>query len=135
MGELEAGRANSWRRDLERALLEVGQLHQDKIPAAEIPAMLSQLAAAQCALAATQGALIGRITAQAEGGGSDSYATEDRWLTSDEAACVLRVDRKWLYRRARSLPFCRRLSRKKLLFSEAGLRRWMATRRFRSQGS
>ncbi|MGH9336514.1 MAG: helix-turn-helix transcriptional regulator [Vicinamibacteria bacterium] len=54
---------------------------------------------------------------------------DDRWLSTDEAAELLKVDRKWLYPRARSFPFSRRLSRKKLLFSEVGLREWMATRK------
>src|SRR5439155_16831671 len=49
----------------------------------------------------------------------------DRLLTADEAAGVLGVNRKWLYRRASQLSFVRRLSYRTLRFSEAGLRRWM----------
>jgi hypothetical protein len=131
-----ADESSSWTLDLQRTLFEVSQLQQVEIPPAEIPTMLSELAVVQSALVATQSALIRRIAAVArDRDGSASRSDEDRWLTSDEAAALLRVDRKWLYRRARSLPFCRRLSRKKLLFSEAGLRRWIATRRFRGQGS
>ena len=123
------GKSTPWPLDLQQALDTVTQLQPVDIPRTEIPAMLSRLAAAQTALAAAQGALATRIaTSSGEQGGNGSRSDIDRWLTSDEAASLLRVDRKWLYRRARSLPFCRRLSRKKLLFSDAGLRRWLATR-------
>jgi predicted DNA-binding transcriptional regulator AlpA len=53
----------------------------------------------------------------------------DRLLTPTEAAAVLNVTPRWLYRHAKRLPFTRRLSRKALRFSEAGLSRWQATRR------
>jgi predicted DNA-binding transcriptional regulator AlpA len=56
-------------------------------------------------------------------------AEKEKWLTANQAAEILQVDRKWLYRRASNLPFCRRLSRRKLLFSESGLRRWMSHRK------
>jgi predicted DNA-binding transcriptional regulator AlpA len=59
----------------------------------------------------------------------DAPEREDRLLTTDEAAALLRVTPQWLYRRADRLPFARRLSRKALRFSEAGVRRWMATKR------
>ena len=129
MSSQETGKSASWALDLQQALAEVTRLPRAEIPAAEIPAVLSELAAAQSALAAAQGALVTRIAVfSGEQDGNGFRSDEDRWLTSDEAASLLRVDRKWLYRRARTLPFCRRLSRKKLLFSEAGLHRWMATR-------
>ena len=125
----KAGKSTPWTLDLQHALDTVTQLYRVEIPRAEIAAVLSRLAAAQTALAAAQGALATRIaTFSGEQDGNGYRSDIDRWLTSDEAASLLRVDRKWLYRRARSLPFCRRLSRKKLLFSEAGLRGWMATR-------
>ncbi len=54
---------------------------------------------------------------------------EDRLLTPEEAAAALRVTPRWLYRHAQRLPFTRRLSRKALRFSEAGLRRWRAAHR------
>jgi excisionase family DNA binding protein len=50
-------------------------------------------------------------------------------LTVVEAAALLRVTRRWLYRHAKKLPFTRRLSRKALRFSRDGLERWVATRR------
>ena len=53
----------------------------------------------------------------------------DDLLTIDEAAATLRVSPRWLYRHAKNLPFSRKLSRKVLRFSRAGITRWLATRR------
>jgi predicted DNA-binding transcriptional regulator AlpA len=55
--------------------------------------------------------------------------SEDDLLTIDEAAARLRVSPRWLYRHAKNLPFSRKLSRKVLRFSRAGIARWLATRR------
>jgi predicted DNA-binding transcriptional regulator AlpA len=52
----------------------------------------------------------------------------DRLLNADEAATILGVNRRWLYRNAPRLPFTRHLSRKALRFSEVGLRRWIERR-------
>ena len=41
----------------------------------------------------------------------------DHFLTTEEAATLLNVKSRWLYRNARRLPFTRRLSRKALRFS------------------
>ena len=111
--------------------LELGRLAAalsavDDVPVPQVPSLLSQLAAAQAALAAAQAKLLARMFSS---GDSRTAGDDDRWLSADEAAELLKVDRKWLYRRVKSLPFSRRLSRKKLLFSEVGLREWMATRR------
>jgi predicted DNA-binding transcriptional regulator AlpA len=53
----------------------------------------------------------------------------DDLLTVAEAATLLRVSPRWLYRHARTLPFARKLSRKVLRFSRAGVARWLATKR------
>ncbi len=50
-------------------------------------------------------------------------------LTVHEAAALLRVSARWLYRHSRNLPFSRRLSRKVLRFSRSGITRWLATKR------
>ena len=50
-------------------------------------------------------------------------------LAPEEAANVIGVNRRWLYRHAEKLPFTRRISRKNLRVSEAGLRRWIAAKK------
>jgi predicted DNA-binding transcriptional regulator AlpA len=55
--------------------------------------------------------------------------TEKDTLNADQAAALIGVDRRWLYRHAAKLPFAHRISRKNLRFSEAGLRRWIATKK------
>lgn len=52
----------------------------------------------------------------------------DRLLTAQEAATILGVTPRYMYVHAATLPFTRRLSRKALRFSEAGLRRWTGRR-------
>ena len=53
---------------------------------------------------------------------------EDHLLTVDEAAEVLAVERTWLYRRADTLPFTRRLGAGTLRFSSNGLQEWVRSR-------
>jgi predicted DNA-binding transcriptional regulator AlpA len=60
---------------------------------------------------------------------------EDRLLTPEEAAGVLGVKVRWLYRHAQTLPFTVRLSRKVLRFSEVGVRRLMAKRGLAGAGT
>jgi hypothetical protein len=50
--------------------------------------------------------------------------SEDELLTTADAAKLLNVSEDWMYRRAGQLPFARRLSRKALRFSKAGLLKW-----------
>lgn len=97
----------------------------------DIPRLLPLVAGAQASLAAAQTTIAERLAASlpSQSRATAFSETRDRWLTTDETADLLKVDRKWLYRRAKGLPFCRRLSRKKLLFSEVGLQRWMANRK------
>ena len=54
---------------------------------------------------------------------------KDRLLTPEQAASILGQNVRWLYRHAATLPFTRRISRKNLRFSEAGLRRWLAAKK------
>ena len=53
----------------------------------------------------------------------------DKLLTPEEAAEILGQKVRWLYRHAAILPFTRRISRKNLRFSEAGLRRWISAKK------
>ena len=112
---------------LELARLAAALSAVNDVPMPQVPSVLSQIAAAQTALVAAQANLLARMLSP--GDSRTAADNDDRWLSADEAAQLLKVHRKWLYRRAKSFPFSRRLSRKKLLFSEVGLREWMATRR------
>ena len=61
--------------------------------------------------------------------GAGSITDKESLMTPEEAANLMGVNRKWLYRHADKLPFTRRISRKNLRFSEAGLRRWLAAKK------
>jgi predicted DNA-binding transcriptional regulator AlpA len=52
-------------------------------------------------------------------------AAPDRLLDVTEAAALLCVAPRWLYRHASNLPFTRRIGAKALRFSERGLHRWL----------
>jgi predicted DNA-binding transcriptional regulator AlpA len=95
-----------------------------EVPPEAVPAILGTLAELQAIFLA-------RLVAggNAHGDSAKAPAEPDRLLTADEAAPVLGVAPRWLYRHAGKLPFARRLSRKALRFSEAGLRRYAASRR------
>lgn len=80
----------------------------------EAVALMGLLAAAQTRLAAIMASMV--VT-----------STEDRLLDVDEAAKVLGVDRQWLYRRTRTLPFAVRLAGK-VRFSAAGIQLFIARR-------
>lgn len=92
------------------------------VPLEAVPALLAQLAALQSALAA-------RLLAAPNGAPAPEAPVTDRLLTAAQTAPLLGVAPSWLYRHAPTLPFVRRLSRKALRFSEAGVRRWQAIRR------
>ena len=72
------------------------------------------------------------LLALVEGVGNDSQAPEkdppltpDRMLDASDAAALLGVAPRWLYRHAARLPFTRRIGAKALRFSEQGLHRWL----------
>src|SRR3990172_1692446 len=50
----------------------------------------------------------------------ESQSQGDRLLPAAEAAILLGVSIKWLYRHSKRLPFARQLSRRVLRFSEVG---------------
>jgi hypothetical protein len=93
------------------------------VPVDRIPALMAQLAALQTALAARLIATPGNTETELQTG------EREELLTPDEAADLLSVSVKWMYRHAGGLPFTRRLSRKALRFSKAGLLKWQAGRR------
>src|ERR1700733_10197016 len=50
-----------------------------------------------------------------------AFDADDRMLTPDEAAVIVRRSRRWIYKNARRLSFVIRVSRKSLLCSEKGI--------------
>ena len=58
-----------------------------------------------------------------------SPETDDRLMTVEEVAARLDVTPQWVYRHAGEWSFTRRLGRRTLRFSEAGLRAYLARRR------
>jgi predicted DNA-binding transcriptional regulator AlpA len=93
------------------------------LPPQEATAALVELAAIQTALAARLHASTPQATRAAD------REPVDRLLKPEEAAECMGVTLRWLYRRADKLPFARRLGRKTLRFSEAGMRQYMAEKR------
>jgi predicted DNA-binding transcriptional regulator AlpA len=85
-----------------------------------IPRLLAELETLRARL------WIQMLTAQS--GALSEPQREDRLLTVQEVAARLGVEPKWLYRRHRSLPFTRRLTRKTLRFSESGFQEWLGRR-------
>jgi predicted DNA-binding transcriptional regulator AlpA len=100
-----------------------------EVPLEQIPALVAEVASEQAALSAIQGALTVRllVTPAAHDPGTDG----DRLLTAEEVAHLLGVTKRWVQRRARRLPFARRISVRRVRYSEAGLRRWMTNRQIR----
>src|SRR6266850_4401643 len=98
------------------------------VPVNRITALLASLASEQARLVAIQGVLMTRLLE------SQSVVTDesvDHLLTADEVAKALGVTRRWVQRRARRLPFARRLSEHAVRYSESGLKRWMGNRHMR----
>ena len=73
--------------------------------------------------------IIEGAVARALANGAGHVAEKETLLTPEQAAAMIGVDKKWLYRHSKQLPFIRRLSKKNIRFNEAGLKRWLATRK------
>jgi len=90
----------------------------------------AEIVATQLELAALHLALQDRLrTVTAAGSLREPQGARDRLLTADELAERLRTTLRYVYRNASKWPFTRRLGRKKLLFSEAGLIRFLEQRK------
>lgn len=88
----------------------------DTISRDDIPAALAALAAR---LVESEPAPTPERSAQAD-------TSDDRLLTTAEAATELRCSTKWMYRHVRQLPFARRMGPRDFRFSLKGLRAWQA---------
>ena len=106
---------------------EVDSLSDDQ----QVSELLAEVGVRHAQLATLQLSLLSRLIKgrRQPSAVASASSDDDRLLCVDEAAEILNVTPQWLYRHARRLPFSRRLSRKALRFSEAGLRRWAASRR------
>jgi predicted DNA-binding transcriptional regulator AlpA len=62
------------------------------------------------------------------GNGKAPPPAPGRQLTAREAAPLLGVSVRWLYRHAKTLPFAKRLADKTLRFDAAGLAQWPGRR-------
>jgi hypothetical protein len=99
-----------------------------EVPVERIPALVAELASEQSALSALQGALtVGLLVSQANAATRPELS--DRLMTAVEGATALGVTQRWVQRRARRLPFARRISDHAIRYSEAGLKRWMSNRK------
>ena len=101
-----------------------------ELPMHQIPALVAELASEQATLSALQGVLTARLLASQENAATSAEST-DRLLTAEQVATILGVTKRWVERRARRLPFARRLSAHAVRYSESGLKRWMANRQMR----
>jgi predicted DNA-binding transcriptional regulator AlpA len=97
------------------------------IPRGEVPKVLGQLEELRAALWAHM-TMPQRTSALDQAPAANAEGDTDRLLTVQELAKALSVDDRWVYRRADSLPFTRRLSDRTLRFSQRGLDRWLAGR-------
>ena len=86
-------------------------------------------------LAAVQAALVARVAAEPTAPTRPEAApAPDRLLRPREAAARLGVTVRWLYRHADQLPYTRRLSRRVLRFSNAGMAQEMAAKKTLNKG-
>jgi predicted DNA-binding transcriptional regulator AlpA len=110
--------------DKDVLVLQLGHVLQGihDLGPAEIPILLSQVAALQSALAA-------RLLSVQDY--RQSASSEDRLLTVEEAALRLGTSEDWLYRNAPKLPFTVRLAPRQLRFSSQGIERYLRTRQGR----
>jgi predicted DNA-binding transcriptional regulator AlpA len=128
LGDEPDGRIDSLQTSV--AALVANPARASEVPVHQIPALVAELALEQATLCALQGVLTTRllISPAAE---TASHQSGDRLLTVDEVASLLGVNRRWVQRRAKRLPFARRISDRSIRYSEAGLKRWMANRQIR----
>jgi len=95
----------------------------DEVAPEHLPGLVADLARAQAALltaASRPSTVVHREPERPE---------PDRMLDVEEAAAMLGVTKRWVYRHVKDLPFARRLSRKTVRFSRFGLVRHLGTRR------
>jgi predicted DNA-binding transcriptional regulator AlpA len=113
--------SSEWQTSLDALIADPSRATQ--VPREEAIALLVQLAALQVTLLTAASRLPTLVHREPE------RPEPDRMLDVEEAAAMLGVTKRWLYRHAATLPFARKLSRKVLRFSRAGLVRHLGTKR------
>ena len=99
-----------------------------EVPVERITALVAELASEQSALSALQGVLTVRLlVSQADA--VTRPEPSDTLMPTEAVATALGVTQRWVQRRARRLPFARRISEHAIRYSESGLRRWMSNRK------
>ena len=125
-GDSPAGRVGQL--SLSLASLVANPSSASEVPVDRIPALVAELASEQSVLSALQGALTVRLlVSQADA--AKRPEPSDRLMTAEEVATALGVTQRWVQRRARRLPFARRISDHAIRYSESGLKRWMSNRK------
>lgn len=94
----------------------------DEMTQAEAAAALVKLASLQAAVAARLRAAPGSALMEA------TPPENDRLLTAEDLAKRFGRSLDWVYRQAKHWPFTRRLTRRTMRFSEAGMLRWLGAR-------
>ena len=112
--------------DLRDLVADPRRAHE--LSGAEAAALLIELASLQTVVAAR---LSANPTATPA---SNSDSDTDRLLTAEEVAERLQRSVDWVYRQAKHWPFTRRLTRRTVRFSEAGLQRFLTARTRGSNG-
>ena len=108
-----------------RTALENLQQVAARAPAESIPDLLAEIERAR---ATAYARLLILNNGQSLPDSNRSPADADAFLTADQVAKTLQVDRKWVYRHATALGAVR-LSRKKLRFPSSALERYLARRK------
>lgn len=98
----------------------------DCVPQDAIPVLIGATAELQARLYAR---LHAGTTAAVPAPARNGAAEPDRLLSAKEAAPLLGVKPRWLYRHADTLPFTRRLTGGTVRFSARGLERWKEGRK------
>ena len=88
---------------------------------------LRQVRAGEARYRALADFLVARLAGASEELGLAGRNGRDRLLTAQDVSAQTTLSVGWLYRHADALPFTRRVGRK-VLFSEAGLDKWLVKR-------
>jgi predicted DNA-binding transcriptional regulator AlpA len=97
-----------------------------EIPVDAVPSLLGELEVVRARLWMRM--LMNRVEPS-----TPNVRSHDRLLDPQEAANLIGVSIRWLYRHRRQLPFARPMSRKTLRFSSLGLQAWIAERHGRQR--